>query len=282
MLIAMAFHSLDERRVGINAKVLRSLVGQLRPQDRLILIDNASIPMCRTLLHSWVDTGNITQISLIENTNNVGTADAINMAWSRRFQHEICVKMDDDVIIHQPNWIELLEEVFSRDPKIGICGLKRRDLEERPGHEKVFYRSVLRMLPHRKGERWLAVEDVLHVMGTCQAYNPSLLDAIGGLYQMQDQGNVYGFDDALASVRSAKAGFKTCFLVGVDIDHIDPGGDTYTQWKVDESRKWQGRYQQVAREIQSGTRSIFYPISTCDSGNPQPVSRGGQDDGTTH
>lgn len=267
MLIAMAFHTLDLRRVDINAKVLRSLHTQLRPQDRLVLIDNASCAQSRALLHAWADMGGMTQASLIENKENVGTAEAINMAWADRKPLEVCLKMDDDCIVDHPDWIGLLEDAIRRDKSIGICGLKRRDLTESPLIAQQQFHTTLEMLPHRPGERWIVVEQVStvkgyegHVFGTCQAYNPALLDVIGGLYQMQDEGNVYGYDDSLASLRAIKAGFRCCFLCGVDIKHLDPGGDEYTEWKRKQAGIWQDRVREVAKEIRNGTRNVYYPI----------------------
>lgn len=258
MLIAMAFHALDERREEINRKVLFHLHEQLRKQDRFVMVDNASCEDAKWTLKDWAKQRMDSTIRLITLPRNVGTADAINMAWADRKPGEVCLKMDDDCIVNHPDWIGLLEEVFQRAPDIGICGLKRRDLEERPNHPNSHYLSSLVMLPHKKGERWITVEAVWHVMGTCQAYNPALLDKIGGLYQMQDEGNLYGFDDSLASIRAGKAGFSKCFLVGVDIEHLDPGGDAYTQWKQNQAGQWMGRYQQVAEEFLNGTRPVYY------------------------
>jgi len=114
------------------------------------------------------------------------------------------------------------------------------------------------MLPHQAGQRWLVVEEVLHVMGTCQAYSSKLLDQIGFLYQMQDEKNLYGFDDSLASLRSRLAGFKNVFLHGFEIDHIDPGNNPFITWKQKSAGKWMRRYNEVVQEYQNGTRSLYY------------------------
>jgi hypothetical protein len=77
----------------------------------------------------------------------------------------------------------------------------------------------------------MVVEDVNHVMGTCQGYSSALIDKIGYLYQGQDEGKIYGLDDTLASFRAHLAGFRTVFIPHVDIDHVDPGQSQYTEWK---------------------------------------------------
>ena len=139
---------------------------------------------------------------------------------------EHAVKMDNDVVIHYPGWADVIEEVFERDPTIGICALKRRDLGESPWAEGDA-QTVLEMLPHKPRQRWLAVEIARSIIGTCEAFNSLLLDKIGYLVQP----GVYGFDDALASVRCRLAGFRQAYLCGVDIDHVDPGGDAYCAMK---------------------------------------------------
>jgi GT2 family glycosyltransferase len=161
--------------------------------------------------------------------------------------------MDNDVLIYQPNWVDLLCEVVQRDPSLGVVGLKRKDLAESPLSDVPFYKSSLRMLPHEPGQRWLVVEEVLHVMGTCQLYSSALLDKIGYLLQP----GVYGFDDALSSLRAHLTGFKTVFLHGVEIDHIDPGGTRYTAWKAEYAEQQMAAYGKLAQEFKDKKRSVY-------------------------
>jgi GT2 family glycosyltransferase len=161
--------------------------------------------------------------------------------------------VDNDVIIHQKNWLNQIEEVFARDPEIGICGLKRKDLYEYPGNPNPWFNSRLQMLPHKPGETWLFVEEVQHVMGTCQAYSAKLLEVIGYLYQP----GLYGFDDALASVRARVAGFKTVFIPWVPIDHIDPGTTPFSKWKEKYSGGQMDLYNRLKAEFQSGERPVY-------------------------
>jgi hypothetical protein len=83
------------------------------------------------------------------------------------------------------------------------------------------------MLPHYKGQRWIIVEDVAHVIGTCQMYNYRLIDKIGGMMQP----GIYGFDDTLAAVRCKVSGFRNSFLPHIEIDHIDTGENPYQKEK---------------------------------------------------
>ena len=132
--------------------------------------------------------------------------------------------MDNDVLIHSPDWVEQLEEAIERDPSIGQCGLKRKDCWENPENPDPNYQTELYSLPHEPGQRWIIGEKTHHIIGTCVMHSAALLDKVGYLYQP----GLYGFDDVLMSLRSQLAGFKNVFLPHIDIDHIDPGGTDYT------------------------------------------------------
>jgi GT2 family glycosyltransferase len=254
MLIVMAvFDTEENKRTALTEATLRSLEKRVDwTKHRLIISDNGSCYATQMLyLHAkdWLP------FHLITNGENLGTARAVNRGWSYRIPGEHVVKMDNDVVVSQDGWADEIEEVFRRDSIIGICGLKRKDLAECPDSQVQHYRSVIRMLPHQPGERWMVVEEVNHVMGTCQAYSSALFERIGFLYQ----GNWrYGFDDSIASLRAHIAGFKTVFLPHIDIDHIDPGGDSYTLQKQVDAGVVMGQYGQIAAEYLGGQRPIFY------------------------
>jgi hypothetical protein len=85
-----------------------------------------------------------------------------------------------------------------------------------------------------------------------------MLDVFGGLYQMQDEGNLYGYDDGLACVRAHVLGFKTVFLPHIPIDHIDNGGTAHTTEKAESAGKWMSRFNQVRCELVSGRRPAYW------------------------
>lgn len=221
MLIAMAVYDTEHNnRTWMTEKTLLSLRDTVDLGKHILVVsDNGSCPETHKLYKAMRE-----KMSLVVNYNgeNLGTAKAINQVWCFRDQGEHCVKMDNDVVIHQRGWVDRMEDVFQRDPTIGICGLKRKDLAEAPWADGDM-KSTLHMLPHVVGQPWIVVEEVKGVIGTCQAYSSALLDKIGYLVQP----GVYGFDDSLSAVRAQLAGFRSVFLPGIEIDHIDPGGDAY-------------------------------------------------------
>jgi GT2 family glycosyltransferase len=247
-------------------KTLSSLFASVNwEKHRLIIVDNGSWIETTEIYEKWIqefndlydNNGKLLEdrLQIIFIGENIGTARAINKAWELREPGEHCVKMDNDVVIHQEGWLDLLEEIVERDPSYGILGLKRKDCIETPWHKDDWYRSKLTMIPHKTGQRWILVEKVHHVMGTCQMFSSDCLDKIGFLYQM---GGLYGFDDALASIRAQVAGFNTAHVPHIEIDHIDPGGDSYQDWKTRYSGQRMDLFHNYKRAYQQGNTPVYH------------------------
>jgi len=221
MLIAMAVYDTEHNnRTWMTDLTLRALCDTVNwSKHTLFVVDNGSCPETHAVYKALRKDF---YFEVFYNGENRGTAKAINRAWRFRKPGEHCVKMDNDVVIYRSGWADRMEQVFERDPTIGIVGLKRKDLAEAPWAEGDM-KSTLHMLPHESGQPWIVIEEVKGVIGTCQAYSSALLDRIGYLVQP----GVYGFDDSLSAVRARVAGFKSVFLPDIEIDHVDPGGDAY-------------------------------------------------------
>lgn len=193
---------------------------------------------------------------IITDTENVGTAKAVNYLMNLRQEGETCIKMDDDVVVNKTGWVDEMEEVLQRMPEIYILGLKRRDLWEST-YRTDAWKSELLEVRHEVGEKWYCVEKVSHCMGSTTMFSLKCLEELGGLYQME---GIYAFDDSLHSLRATLAGGINCFLHGIDILHIDEGGDAYTEWK----RKYAGErmeaYNKVVTELKQGVVPIYRPF----------------------
>jgi GT2 family glycosyltransferase len=253
-LLSMCFHDTEENKKTITSgRCLESLANTVDlTKHRLFLIDNASNEATKKLLESFSKAH--PNVTVITNETNIGTAEAINLGWKSRFANENALKIDNDVVWHSPNWVDLMEECIARDPNIGIVGLKRKDLCEKVTHPNEDYRSELIQLPQNAGEKWLVVERARHIIGTVQLYNHKLLEKIGYLYQP----NLYGYDDVLASWRSHVAGFKNVFLFQVEIDHIDEGNTPYQGWKERHAGEVTQEVIRLSNGYLQGTEPIFY------------------------
>jgi GT2 family glycosyltransferase len=244
-------------RTGLTERTFQSLLDTVDfRRHRIFVIDNASCNDTQMVIMEFgklVDDIQFGNFTLIANRENIGTAKAINQGWKERKPGENCIKIDNDVVINSANWIEEMQDAILRNAKIGIIGLKRKDLMECTSYPDPNFRSVLIQLPHKPGERWVIIEQARGIMGTCQMVSAALLDRIGYLHQPSK----YGFDDSLFSRRSELAGFINCFLPHIDIDHIDPGGTEYTEWKRQAAAEFMGAAQQLNADYISGKRPIY-------------------------
>jgi GT2 family glycosyltransferase len=263
-LIAMCCYDTEEnQRTELTRQTLECIIDTVDlVKHRLIVVDNASCDETQKL-YKWlweygIDTMNATgqglDITINKLPQNTGTARAINQAWKLRRPGEHCIKMDNDIIVNSPGWVDELEEAIRRDPNIGQVGLKRKDLWEHPSHPENDFKSALHMLPHVPGEPWQIVERVKRVIGSCVMHGAALLDKVGYLYQP----GLYAYDDVIMSHRTHLAGFYSCFLPHINIDHIDPGGTPYQSWK----EKYAGEQTQqvigLVHEMYNGTKPIYY------------------------
>ena len=253
-LIGMAVYSTEENKKDeCLERTLESLYRTVDFVDHsLILSVNAKTSKTDKIINKYKDCGAV--MAVIENESNIGTAAAINKVWKLRKPGENAIKMDDDVIFHNTGWVDMMEEAIQRDPQIGIIGGKRRDLIQTTWHPDPQYKSTLKMLPHEPGQKWVYVEQTPDIMGTVTMYNSLLLDRIGFLRQIEK----YGYDDNIACHRSHIAGFYNCFLLGLDIEHIDEGGTSYQEWKHKHSGECTERYIQLVRDMIAGRESIYY------------------------
>jgi GT2 family glycosyltransferase len=257
MLIAIPlWDTVENRRSQLTQKVIPQLLATIRPTDRVIVSDNGSCAETKCFLGQLHDP----RLKVIHNPTNLGIAGGTNVAWKEALPGEVVCKMDNDCFIKDDNnWPELIETVFALNPDVGILGLKRKDVAESPTAAEPHYRSKLFFADHVPGGKWIVLEEVQHVMGTCYCFNPKMLPDFGYLSQ---PGTVYGFDDSLAAVRAQKLGYKTCFLPQVEIDHLDPDNtqatDPYVSWKSQQAGEGMLAFHQLKRAIQLGIVSPYY------------------------
>ena len=255
LITLCAYDTLENGRSELTEKTLDSLLQTVDfDKHEIIVVNNGSCDKTRQIIDTFIYRAG-DKAQAIHLPENLGTARAINLGWTRRKAGQHCVKIDNDVVIHSKGWVDELEEAINRFPQIGIIGLKRKDLIECTTFPDMNFRSELVQLPHNPGERWIQIEVVKGVIGTCKMINAALIDKIGYLFQP----TVYGFDDSLYSCRSTMAGFINCFLPHIEIDHIDPGGTDYTVWKQNHAGETMSAAQRLINEYSNGVRPIYEP-----------------------
>jgi glycosyltransferase involved in cell wall biosynthesis len=197
-------------------------------------------------------------MSIIEyvfvNDENLGTAKALNLVIKCRRGMENVVKIDEDIVIHDSGWADIMEEAIELDSKIGVIGLKRKDLIQNPAHPDPEFRSQYILLPHIPGHRWNIIERTADIIGSCTMFNYMLLDKIGYSFQP----GKYGFEDNLTCHRSHLAGFYNCFIPYINIDHIDPSAPKYQTWKEKHSSDMFPEFHKLVHDMKAGRKSIYY------------------------
>ena len=255
MLIVMPVWDTKKNGRGrFTEKSIDALMRSITDNDRVVISDNGSCIETHKMYKKFKEK--YYNFSVIYNWKNLGIAGGVNQGWHQAVPEEIVCKIDNDCVINTQRWTEKVAFVFERMPKVGILGLKRKDLPEQPDAQNPAYRTKLHVVDHELGEPWLVIEEAKHIMGTCYCFSPQLRQQIGYL---QQPGTVYGFDDAMAAYRARHAGFIACFLHGIDIDHIDPGGDPiYDAWKRKEAGVGLKRFQKWMADVSADRVPIYY------------------------
>lgn len=234
LLIQCVYATKANKKLPLVKECIASLMETVNlKKHRWIVVNNSCTPETEAYLDSLPTDGlNVTVIHLKE---NVGTARGINIGLRTRESGELAIKLDDDLTWGQKAWVEELEYWIGKRPEIGILGLKRDDV----------YGNFT------KEGKLLWSHDIF---GTCTAYNPAMVDKIGGLCQP----NLYGFDDNLYSARSEAAGFRNAFLPHIKITNLDKGGTEYTEWKKREAGVYLAEASILMDLIKKGEKDFYY------------------------
>jgi GT2 family glycosyltransferase len=252
ILICIAvFDTIENKRTEYTIQTYESLVKNINSKTtKVVFIDNDSCKKTKDFLAKVCinDTFN-----LITSKTNLGTAEGINLGihqYSKKGDY--IIKMDNDIVVYQYGWPDILARCIQKDNNIGILGLKRKDLDNQTDSKD--YPTFLKSLPHIKGEHWDNIEVCEDIIGSCTMYNPLLLEKVGYLWQI----GVYAFDDVFMSARSLVAGFYNAFYPSIEIDNLDDGKNPYTQWKQRYAGMYLSKIKGIIDDYQFCRRSIYY------------------------
>jgi GT2 family glycosyltransferase len=96
------------------ASCLASVLRQERPEDEIILVDNASTDGSAEIIRStWPE------LALVRNTENLGFAAAANQA-ARRARKEMLVFLNPDTVVLR-GWLDGLRQVLLLDRKVALA-----------------------------------------------------------------------------------------------------------------------------------------------------------------
>lgn len=222
---------------------------------RLIVVDNGSCFETTEVLRKWLKR---IRMRVIYNRENKGQATAINQGWALGWPAQILARIDNDVELLTPGWLDKLEDCISRDPNIGIAALRHNDLLDHPDADG-WLKTSLHALPHHKGQEYLVVEKINHALGAVQVINPKLFDKIGYLKAY----GPYGLEDVDYAERCRLAGFYSCYFAGAWFNDLDREKNLqYQQWKEQTAKEHMPLMDQTIRAYRDGTLPICYGVQT--------------------
>jgi len=249
------FDTIENKRTAYTIETYKSLMETVNFETtEIVFIDNASCGKTKKFLKSIVSD----KVHVITNDSNVGTAEAINRAIHEFSTKETYnIKCDNDVTFGSYGWADEMVKCIETDKSIGILGLKRKDLPNQPSSKE--YPTIIDFIPeHKLGEPWFKDKIMIEwgddIIGTCTLFSPLLLDKIGYSWQPA----LYGFEDTLLCTRSILAGFRNAFLPSIEIQHIDPGTNPFTEWKRNQAHIYWNEFEKAKADFINGKRDIYY------------------------
>ena len=251
ILICIAVYDTEENcRFRYTEETFWSLSDNIDPRNTdVVFINNASCDETTEFLNTRASS----VFHVISLENNIGTAEAINVGIEKYAKEgDFIIKMDNDCVVYRRDWPNVMKACLESDPSIGVLGLKRKDLPNSPEHEQ--YPTTLQFANREHGQPWHVIEECSDIIGTCQMFSPKLIEKVGYLYQP----GLYGYDDVLMCERSRLAGFRNAFYPSIEIDHIDTGGDAYTEYKKRYAGTQIPAFNKAIEGYQSGEKSIYY------------------------
>lgn len=204
LIIIPVFNRRDE-----TDKTLRSLVPNLPRCDAdIVAVDNGSTDGATAILEQWESWGRITVESL---EDNIGCPRALNLAIERhRRPGQPVVKVDNDVLIKTPWWIEsisdLVKDLTKQGRKVAMIG--------------AWYDGVT--AGRVAGHEWYLSQRLWNariVIGHCVWHTGAFMDAVG-YFDVLDDDHLYGFEDLLMSVKVRVMGWESYIWEGWRIENI--------------------------------------------------------------
>ncbi len=141
----------------------------------LTAVDNGSDPETRDMLVQLRDKGLLDHLFRLE--KNFGVAVAANVGW-RLIEAPIYVKLDNDIVIHSPKWLDIVLLHMKKAPRDAVWGADLNHQMRNPTY-----------VTKRDG---LIARTTAHVSGGCILIPKSISDLAG--YWCEDYG-LYGCED---------------------------------------------------------------------------------------
>ncbi|MEW5976528.1 MAG: glycosyltransferase [Acidobacteriota bacterium] len=249
-------------RLEFTRRSIEALLKNTRFPYVLTVVDNHSQDGTVEYLKQLKREGIIKNLVLL--TENVGVAKASNLAWQMEEAAAYYLKLDNDIVIQKPDWLDQMVEVIDDLPQLGAVAYN---------FEPVSYPV------HRQNGHTVRIKDGT-LGGACFLVPRRTHEKLG--FWCEDYG-LYGEEDFDFSHRLQFAGLQTAYMEDEDVGLHLPGGkagemDGETRRAQDEEesrvhaeyREWKdqlriqlrsdaGLVDRNLRAYRSGERSLYVP-----------------------
>lgn len=210
-IVVLTWNALDHTVRCLTA--LRELTDH--PAWRLIVVDNGSTD--GTV--EWVR--GLSEVNVIANANNQGFTRGCNMAIAATSADEDVVLMNNDVLVDDPAWLTVLQDVAYADNDTGVVGARLREDRGRLGHAGAYMLPVT-MRGHQQGgleldlNQYVRNRPVESVSFALTYIRRTCIDRVGVL----DEAYFAYYEDSDYCMRARQAGFRVMFAGGATSTHV--------------------------------------------------------------
>ncbi len=170
----------------------------------LTVVDNCSQDGTQDYLKELKRRGVIKNLVLL--AENIGVARASNVAWQQEPQADYYLKLDNDIVVQKPDWLNRMVETVDAVPELAALAYN--------------FEPVSYPLETLRGCRIRPKRDA-NLGGACYLIPKRAHEALG--YWCEDYG-LYGEEDHDHSVRLRLAGFLNAYMEDEEIGIHLPGG----------------------------------------------------------
>ncbi|AMD90938.1 glycosyltransferase family 2 protein [Desulfovibrio fairfieldensis] len=115
-------------RLALTRICLESLLARTPPGYTLTIVDNGSEDGSREYLQSLAAAHAHIRLKLL--SRNMGVSVAANLAWDDAANDDFYIKLDNDVEILDPLWLERLTRLLAQNPQVGMAAYRLCDWHE--------------------------------------------------------------------------------------------------------------------------------------------------------
>lgn len=236
LLVMLCFNRLKETKVSLEAL---SETTDFNAVD-VVIFDNGSTDGTGDFLSAWCANR---RVELVKSPVNIGCSQGLNFVMKNfgRAGQDV-IKIDNDVRILTPGWIDSMSRVFGEFSRQG-----RRVAMISGYYPEIFTNK--RVL----GKEFVEGHRLIHyrpAVGAATWYSGKFL-GMAGYFDVLAEDHLYGFEDLIMSAKAQVAGWEICAWEGWRVEH-SKCGNSLGSARTSAVEKMRPLYEQRIRALQSG------------------------------